>query len=156
MPDITAGVGFLVNLPINLDNVDVIRATGFVLELPEGVTIEDVESTERNQKTHSISYNEYAPGKFKFAIVSMNNKNFKNNEGPIAIVTLNIAESLSPNDYEIKLTDVEFSATGIGLKRGDDYASKLTVQLVGDIDGDGQFTLNDITALIYLYLNKAN
>ena len=156
MPDITAGTGFSVVLPINLDNVDVIRATGFILELPEGVTIEDADLTERNQKTHSISYNEFAPGQFKFAIVSMNNKNFKKNEGPIANITLNIADSVLPNDYDIKLTSIEFSVTGTGLKKGDDYTSKLTVQLIGDIDGDGQFTVNDITALIYLYLSKAN
>ena len=156
MPDIVAGAGFLVTLPINLDNVDVIRATGFDLELPEGVTIEDVDLTMRNQKTHSISYNEFAPGQFKFAIVSMKNKNFKNNEGAIATITLKIADSVLPKDYEINLTNVEFSVTGIGLKMGDDYTSKLTVQIIGDIDGDGQFTVNDITALIALYLSKAN
>jgi ribosomal protein L21 len=156
MPDIVGGAGFSVTLPINLDNVDAIRATGFVLELPEGVTVEDADLTARNQKTHNIDYNEFETGKFKFAIVSMGNKNFKNNEGAIATITLNIADSVLPNDYEIKIKNVEFSVTGTGLKVGDDYTSKLTVQLVGDIDGDGQFTVNDITALIYLYLSKAN
>ncbi|MBQ9641324.1 MAG: hypothetical protein IJV06_07165 [Bacteroidaceae bacterium] len=156
MPDIVGGVGFTTTLPISLDNVDNVRAVGFVLHLPEGVSIieDGAELSSRASRSHQVSYNLVQEGEYRFAILSMGNKNIRNNEGILLTVTLKIADDVVPQDYNITLSNIELSATGEGLKQADDYTAKMTIQTVGDIDGDGQFTLNDITALIELYLSR--
>ena len=144
-----------------LDNETAYTAFQFDLYLPDGLTIipGSAALTDRMASDHTLAVSEIAEGVFRLMSYSLGINAFASNSG--ALVTLEIAAT---NDFEgtatITLRNVLFTAvTGVEVPFGDEICTVTVTPggLIGDVDGDGNVNISDVTALIdYLLSGSAS
>ena len=164
--DILVCRGGHVILPIELSNEENIRSFQFELVLPEGVSVATDNQgnplatlTQRANSTHRITGTPLSNGNYQFNIMSktFNDDIIQDSKGRIASITLKVWKNVTPNDYDITITDTELNIDGADLPLLlPETQSKLTVSsiLLGDTNNDERVSVTDISNVIDYILHK--
>ncbi|MBO5233313.1 MAG: hypothetical protein J6B33_03270 [Prevotella sp.] len=133
--DATVKPGERATLSVQMkNNVDMLTISTY-FTLPEGVTVPQEDdfylidlSTERTTaRKHNLSSN-YVNGEYRVVAIHSANKPFDGTEGEVFTITVDVAETVAPGEYEIKLFNTELvdSKNAIVTKKGT-YTGKITV-----------------------------
>lgn len=96
VPDIKAGWGRTVAMPVNMDNKAEVVAVQFTLTVPDGVTIYPDQVVKSNRLgNHTVSVREVATGKYTFVILSGDNEPIRGYTGSLMTVGMKICDGLS-------------------------------------------------------------
>ncbi len=164
--DVIACRGGQVTLPIELCNEENIRQIQFELSLPEGISVVTKENgdlqatlTQRASSTHQITGTYLPNGNYLVIITrtTLSDDVIQDSEGRIASISLKVRLNVAPGDYDIKITDCEFSIKGVSTAMLlPDSHSKLTISsiLLGDSNHDDRVSVSDISNVIDYILKK--
>lgn len=162
-------VGGQVVLTVGMNNTASITGFQFDLYLPEGVTIakdsygdEKIEllTTRTSLSRHSISWNVQEDGAMRVACTSMNNRVFTGTTGDVATITLNIADNVERGDYDIIIKKIELTTPTLVQYKTAQLQTTLSVSgwacshVHGDVNGDRQVTIEDLTELVDILMKK--
>ena len=163
--NVTANTGTTVSFPISLTNKDEITALQMDLHLPTGMTLATdeegdvrIETTDRVSSKHTVDCSKMADGSYRIICYSTKNSSFTGNSGTLFNLMLNIDANVGDGDYEVTATGIELSdVTGTAYK-GKDAKGIVTVKsyMLGDVDGNGQHSINDVVCIINHVLNRTN
>ncbi len=165
LSNVTANTGTTVALPIGLNNVDEITALQMDLYLPTGITLvtdEDgdvkVETTDRVSNKHTVDCSKMADGSYRIICYSTKNNTFAGNSGELFSLSLIVSSELADGDYEITATNIELSDKTGTAYSGQDVKGVVNVKsyMPGDVDGNGQHSINDVVCIINYVLNRPN
>lgn len=163
--NVTANIGTTVTFPIGLNNVDEITALQMDLHLPTGITLAtdeygDVktETTNRVSNKHTVDCSKIADGNYRIICYSTKNNTFTGNSGQLFSLSLVVGSELTDGDYEIIATNIELSDKTGTAYSGQDVKGVVTVKsyMPGDVDGNGQHSINDVVCIINHVLNRPN
>ncbi len=163
--NVTANTGTTVSFPVSLTNKDEITALQMDLRLPAGITLATdaygdvkIETTERVSSKHTVDCSKMSDGSYRIICYSTKNGSFTGNSGTLFNLVLNIGSNVGDGDYEITASGIELSdVTGTAYK-GKDAKGTVTVKsyMLGDVDGNGQHSINDVVCIINHVLNRSN
>ena len=165
LSNVTANTRTTVAFPIGLNNVDEITALQMDLYLPSGITLatdEDgdvkIETTDRVSNKHTVDCSKMADGSYRIICYSTKNNTFTGNGGELFSLLLIVSSELVDGDYEITATNIELSDKTGTAYSGQDVKSVVTVKsyMLGDVDGNGQHSINDVVCIINYVLNRPN
>lgn len=165
LSNVTAYTGTSVSFPIGLNNVDEITALQMDLHLPTGITLATdeegeviIEKSGRVSTIHTVDCKVMDDGSYRIVCYSTKNATFTGNCGELFNVVLNIGADLSDSDYEITATNIELSDKTGTAYSGQDIKGMITVKsyIPGDVDGNGQHSINDVVCIINFVLNRQN
>ena len=154
--------GETLQIPVVLVNDTIYSGFQTDLYLPEGLTLdmEDdefiIDLTNRATNNHSAIGYFQADGAIRIYVSSINVRDFSGNDGAIMTLSITATQSLAaPVSVFLRNT---ICAESIGTKhelndeecRVNDYGSGI---LPGDVNGDGNVNISDVTALIDLLLS---
>lgn len=146
--DIVTEAGSQVIMPIEVENEDVLRSVQIRCYLPEGVTVENTEFTNRSSKISDgmKSTTWKAEEKYFGLLILGYDANYKpayfeGNSGSVANVTLQIGNEVLPGDYEINVYQAELQGESDMLLEGA-FKVKLTIKGTAT----NSITATDITA----------
>ena len=150
-------------VPVYLDNTSAITGLQFELQLPEGVTVAEgsngnLQATMSDRTTdQAIISSKLSNGNYQFVVFSGTSSALTGNEGAIAYVTLNVAESMAVGEYTIEIKEVELTKTDGTSLHHKDMTAKLTLTevITGDINGDGRVTVTDAVGIVNYILHRA-
>ena len=149
---ITSQSGTEATLTICLKNAKAATAYSFDLQLPTGVSmVEDQYTLSNRHNGHQEIVNQLGTGKYSMAVVSLQTKEVKGNEGPIWTIKLKIADNLANGDYAIKISNAKYSLTsGSSKVNMPETISKLTIcqYVKGDVNSDGDVDIADVVCII--------
>lgn len=165
LENVTANTGTTVFFPISLTNKDEITALQMDLHLPTGITLATdeegdarIETTDRVSSKHTVDCSKMADGSYRIICYSTKNSSFTGNSGTLFNLMLNVEANVGDGDYEVTATGIELSdVTGTAYK-GKDAKGIVTVKsyMLGDVDGNGQHSINDVVCIINHVLNRTN
>lgn len=170
-------------LPIQMKNTIEATGFQADLVLPEGITVAEDEdglplvalSTERTTpaKTNVFDCDYQADGSLRILCNSTKGIAFTGNDGEVALVTLNISEEMTAGDYPIILKNIVITdAQGTNKKKVEATESVLKIvssteeggdsepdswecsHIHGDVNGDGEVTIEDVNEVIDILLKK--
>ncbi len=159
----TATAGTQATISICMKNTAEIRSFQFDLCLPEGVTavkssrgrIQGSLSAGRlpEEDDHKLSFSEHEGGIVRFLCDSEYGDTFTGNDGEIATLQVNIAETMADGDYAIVLRDMKLSEADIAhyYQPGDMETKASIGGRLGDVNGDGKVTPADAIMILYHY-----
>lgn len=162
LSNVTANIGTTVTFPIGLNNVDEITALQMDLHLPKGITLATdeygdvkIETTNRVSNNHTVDCNKIADGNYRIICYSTKNNTFTGNSGELFSLSLVVGSELMDGDYEITATNIEMSDKTGTAYSGQDVKGVVTVKsyMPGDVDGNGQHSINDVVCIINYVLN---
>ena len=165
LSNVTANTRTTVAFPIGLNNVDEITALQMDLYLPSGITLatdEDgdvrIETTDRVSNKHTVDCSKMADGSYRIICYSTKNNTFTGNGGELFSLLLIVSSELVDGDYEITATNIELSDKTGTAYSGQDVKGVVTVKsyMLGDVDGNGQHSINDVVCIINYVLNRPN
>lgn len=149
---ITSQSGTEATLTICLKNAKAATAYSFDLQLPTGVSmVEDQYTLSNRHNGHQEIVNQLGTGKYSMAVVSLQTKEVKGNEGPIWTIKLKIADNLANGDYAIKISNAKYSLTsGSSKVNMPETISKLAIcqYVKGDVNSDGDVDIADVVCII--------
>jgi len=149
-------------LPIQLENASAITGLQFEMQLPEGVSVAEdtqgklVAALSDRAADQSISASLLSNGNYQFVVFSGTSAALSGNEGAIAYVTLNMAESMATGEYAIGIKEVELTKTDGTSLHHKDLTSRLTLTepITGDTNGDGKVTVTDAVGIVNHVLHR--
>jgi hypothetical protein len=151
--------GSTTNLTINLKNAQATNAYSFDLKLPEGVTVDSYTLSDRhNGHSNDMNYNE-TTGVYSFAVLSIQSKEVKGNDGTIMTLKLNVADEVALGDYAVKIQNAKYSLTDGSEKVSmPETISKLSIEnyVKGDVNGDGDVDIADAVCIVNYVVGKPN
>ena len=165
LSNVTANTRTTVAFPIGLNNVDEITALQMDLYLPSGITLatdEDgdvkIETTDRVSNKHTVDCSKMADGSYRIICYSTTNNTFTGNGGELFSLLLIVSSELVDGDYEITATNIDLSDKTGTAYSGQDVKGVVTVKsyMLGDVDGNGQHSINDVVCIINYVLNRPN
>lgn len=165
-------------LTINLANTDVVRGLQFTLTLPDGVTAKPstegieygnanetyapkngvlVSTTTRTDKWWVLG-NKVSDNVYKFVMIDPNGYGLEAGNG--AIMTISFETTLT-EPFTVDITGIHMAIAGSGdssedATQGDIENATITEVLKGDVDGDGEITVNDATCILRHIVDKPN
>lgn len=163
--NVTANIGTTVTFPIGLNNVDEITALQMDLHLPKGITLATdeygdvkIETTNRVSNKHTVDCSKIADGNYRIICYSTKNNTFTGNSGELFSLSLIASAELTDGNYEITATNIELSDKTGTAYSGQDVKGVVTVKsyMPGDVDGNGQHSINDVVCIIHHVLNRPN
>lgn len=138
----------------------------FILTLPEGVSIAKDEDNKwlatpnasRFTSSHSLNIEEREDGSYKFLIYSGRNKALNGTSGELFFLTLVAADDAVRGTYQGSFTEQLFVDTEEWEYDPADvnFEVKIGVAVDGDVNGDNQVSIADVTALVNIILGKDN
>lgn len=145
-------------LTICLKNAKAATAYSFDLQLPEGVSLVkdnngDYQYTLSNRHNgHSETVNYQAgTGAYSFAVLSLQTKEIKGNDGAIWTIKLKVADNVTNGDYAVKISNAKYSLTsGSSKVNMPETTSKLTISQYkkGDANNDGDVDIADAVCIV--------
>lgn len=154
----TAQSGVEATLTICLKNAKAATAYSFDLQLPEGVSLVkdnngDYQYTLSNRHNgHSETVNNQAgTNVYSFAVLSLQTKEIKGNDGAIWTIKLKVADNVANGDYAIKISDAKYSlSSGSSKVNMPETTSKLTISdyKKGDANNDGDVDIADAVCIV--------
>ena len=163
--NVTANTGTTVAFPISLTNKDEITALQMDLHLPSGITMATdaygdvmIETSSRVSNKHTIDCSKMADGIYRIICYSTKNNTFTGNSGYLFNLMLNIDVNATDGEYVVSATGIELSDNTGTAYTGKDTKGTVTVKsyMVGDVDGNGQHSINDVVCIINHVLNRPN
>lgn len=165
LSNVTANTGTTVALPIGMNNVDEITALQMDLHLPTGIALatdEDgdvkIETTDRVSNKHTVDCSKMSDSSYRIICYSTKNNTFAGNSGELFSLPLIVSSELADGDYEITATNIELSDKTGTAYSGQDVKGVVAVKsyMPGDVDGNGQHSINDVVCIINYVLNRPN
>ena len=165
LSNVTANIGTTVSFPIGLDNVNNITAFQMDLYLPTGITLatdEDgnvkIETTERISNNHTVDCSKMDDGSYRIICYSTENNNFTGYRGELFSLPLVVGAELQDGDYDITASNIELSDKTGTTYIGQDVKCMISVKsfILGDVDGNGQHSINDVVCIVNYVLNRPN
>lgn len=165
LSNVTANIGTTVSFPISLDNVNNITAFQMDLYLPTGITLasdEDgnvkIETTERVSNNHTVDCSKMDDGSYRIICYSTENNNFTGYSGELFSLPLVVGAELQDGDYDITASNIELSDKTGTTYIGQDVKCMISVKsfISGDVDGNGQHSINDVVCIVNYVLNRPN
>lgn len=165
LSNVTANIGTTVTFPVGLNNVDEITALQMDLHLPTGITLATdgygdvkIETTNRVSNKHTVDCSKIADGSYRIICYSTKNNTFTGNSGELFSLSLVVGSELMDGDYEITATNIEMSDMTGTAHFGQDVKGVVTVKsyMPGDVDGNGQHSINDVVCIVNCVLNRPN
>ena len=162
---VTTLKGKTVPLTVNLKNAQTTNGYSFDLKLPEGVTLAKDNNDEyiytlsnrHNGHAATINYRE-ATGVYSCAVLSLNSKDIKDNEGAILTLMLNISDEMAEGDYAVQIQNAKYSlSSGETSVSMEEAISFLTIENYekGDANGDGSVDIADAVCIVNHIVGKA-
>ena len=116
MPELNAGEFAIVGngrvvLPVALNNREAYSAFQLDVVLPAGVELAEATLTGRAKASHTIAWNTLADGSVRVVAYAMNNATFRDNEGSLLNLVLDI-EDATDSDAVLTLADGLFATAG--------------------------------------------
>ena len=145
-------------LTICLKNAQSANAYSFDLKLPAGVSLvtnsdgdyQYTLSNRHNGHAETINYIT-STGVYSFAVLPLQSKDVKGNDGVIWKIRLKVAENVANGDYAIKILNAKYSLTsGSSTVKMPETIGKLTIGLYkkGDVNGDGDIDIADAVCIV--------
>ena len=165
LSNVTANIGTTVSFPISLDNVNNITAFQMDLYLPTEITLatdEDgnvkIETTERVSNNHTVDCSKMDDGSYRIICYSTENNNFTGYSGELFSLPLVVGAELQDGDYDITASNIELSDKTGTTYIGQDVKCMISVKsfISGDVDGNGQHSINDVVCIVNYVLNRPN
>ncbi len=163
----TAAAGTQATISICMKNTAEIRSFQFDLCLPEGMTavksskgrIQGSLSAGRlpEEDAHKLTFSEHEGGIVRFLCDSEYGDTFTGNDGEIATLQVNIAETMADGDYAIVMKGMKLSEVDIAnYYVADDIETTVTIgetgtPILGDVNNDGSVTPADAIMILYAY-----
>ena len=158
----------VVNIPIVMTNTTAVTAFQFDLYLPDGVSVvsamEDDEliyditfNDERAERTHVLAASLQADGALRVVAYSTADAAFVGDAGVVVNVAVLVDKSVAEGSYPVTLRNIRMVKKGASEVLGADHTSALTVYqdaLMGDVNGDGNFTMIDVVMTVNAVLEK--
>ena len=155
---ITSQSGTEATLTICLKNAKAATAYSFDLQLPKGVSMvkdnngdyQYTLSNRHNGHSETVNY-QSGTGFYSMAVVSLQTKEVKGNDGAIWAIKLKIADNVANGDYAIKISNAKYSLTsGSSKVNMPETISKLTIcqYVKGDVNSDGDVDIADVVCII--------
>ena len=163
--NVTANTGTTVAFPVSLTNKDEITALQMDLHLPSGITMATdadgdvmIETSSRVSNKHTIDCSKMSDGTYRIICYSTKNNTFTGNSGNLFNLVLNVGANATDGDYVVSATGIELSDNTGTAYSGSDTKGTVTVKsyVVGDVDGNGQYSINDVVCIINHVLNRPN
>lgn len=152
--DFTITPGETVTVSILLDNEAEYTAFQSDLYLPEGLTAANFALTDRKNANHTLTATVLPDGGIRLLSYSLKLKTYSGNSG--ALVTFDVIASEDfEGPVEITLRSSLFTTeAGIEVPFDDESCTVTPTPsfIVGDVNGDGNVTMSDVTVLIDLLL----
>lgn len=165
----SAQPGDQITLSVKINNSTIaVRGFQFDLYLPNGVTVAEDEdgfllvqlSTERTT-TRKMNYFDYAvlpDGALRVLCNSSGAYTFDGTEGEVCTITVDVASN-ALGDLSLQVKNVVFTDPDAHRYAIPDVTSKITVSgcdcgLFGDLNKDGEISVNDVIVLVNLILGK--
>lgn len=153
---VTARIGGKAEIPVKLKNAYPVKGFQFSLTLPQGASVSGWNlCADRLPVGASISNcvtsNQLKDGKYSVACaLNYNDETFVGNDGTIATVTLNFADTMEEGDYELHLSACDIANSNNVDEDLPDTYSTLTLEkiLLGDANQDGKVRIGDATAIL--------
>lgn len=163
----TIAPGETKTISVELNNPDVAYTLlEFNLSLPEGVSIAKDEDDEwlvegnatRFTRSHQLEVELQNDGSYKFLIYSSRNIPLNGSSGEIFSMTLTASETIANGTYQGRFHDQLFADSDEQEYDPTDATFNICVgnTLLGDVNGDKQVTIADVTALVNIILGKDN
>lgn len=164
---VEASVGSQIRLSVKMKNTVAVQGYQFDLYLPEGVTVANDEdgfamaelSTARTT-VNKTNYFDTAPtndGGFRVLCGSSKGYTFSDNDGEVAIITLNISQDMADGEYAIILKNIKLSDNN-GIPYSTEYLKSTIVissYTLGDVNNDGSIDVADFIAVANHILGKS-
>ena len=154
MPELQVEPGQTVVVPISFTCEDPVRALGVFTTVPEGFEVISVEPTER-----AIAQFQYATpaGQCNMAFYDIYNQRvLAGTDGVIVNITLKAAENLS-GDYTYTINRSDYGIVGNLEEVLYPESVSTTIHIVspqGDVNGDNQVNVSDVTLLVNYLVNE--
>ena len=144
-------------LTINLKNAQSTSGYSFELLLPDGVTVDSYTlSSRHNGHSETMNYNA-STGVYSFAVLSLQSKELKDNDGAVWTLKLKVADGVAAGDYAVSVQNAKYSltsgSTSVSLP---DVTSLLTIEdyKKGDANGDGAADIADAVCIVNHVVGK--
>ena len=136
--------------PVSLSNTKSITVLQFEIALPTGVTISKCQLTDRKGEDHSATYKKLTNGNYQVTVISLSKALFSGTEGALVNLTLDAADNMTADDYDISLTNIELTTSDTQAINPVDVTATLTVSdvKIADADGNGTVTITDAVAIV--------
>ena len=117
-----------------------------------------IETSSRVSSKHTIDCSKIADGSYRIICYSTKNNTFTGNSGYLFNLMLNIDANAADGDYVVSATGIELSDNTGTAHTSKDTKGTVTVKsyMVGDVDGNGQHSINDVVCIINHVLNRPN
>jgi hypothetical protein len=146
-------------LHIDMSNYDPINGIQFDLDYP-AQWLEPAEFIPTNRATSfSMMWRSIGNGKARFFIYSLSDGVITPGEGEIAVIRFTASDEIPVDTYQLDITEISMGTPELTDKfAGTDQQTQFEVTekplLVGDVNGDGEVDVRDITALIDVIMNS--
>lgn len=144
-------------LTISMKNAQATSAYSFDLVLPDGVTVDSYTlSSRHNGHAETMNRNE-TTGVYSFAVLSLQSKEIKENDGVIWTLKLNVADNVEAGDYAVKIQNAKYSLTsGSTSVVLPEVTSLLTIEdyIKGDANGDSTVDIADAVCIVNHVVGK--
>ena len=155
--DLSICKGGKINLPVFMNNEEVITAFQFDVEVPQGITMTDVQLGDRKSDSHTVDFSKQADGSYRVIAVSLQKAPFSGNEGELISLMLSAEKDIEGGDYNIGIKNIVLTTSSKEKLYPADVNGVLTVLNIeqGDADGDGFVDVADIVAMIDYILDSS-
>lgn len=159
--DFNIAPGETSTVSIFLDNENAYTAFQTDIYMPEGLTIEQEDGeyifdlTSRKARDHNIASQLQADGAIRVMSYSPGIKAYSGNSGPLVTFMVTADNDFTgPAAIQMK-TILLITTAGVELSFADEecMVNTSTSSLKGDVDGDGEVSISDVSALIDYLLN---
>lgn len=160
--------GTTIELPILMNNTDLISAFSFNLKLPEGVTIPKNEKNKFLIKLcsdrlvdpsgHTVSASKKSDGSIYIHCFSFDNNIFEGNTGTVLTITLEISENIKSGNYSIDFDNVLLAKSSSETIEIEKIKVGFSVNdyIRGDANNDKKINVGDIVAIANYLLELPN
>jgi hypothetical protein len=152
--DTSAFFGKEGTLTVSLKNIQATNAYSFDMVLPEGVSIvqdgddEYVYELSERHNGHTSTLNYIGYNTYSFAILSLQSKEVKGNDGAICTFKLKVDDKTAAGKYSISIKNAKYSlTTGETKVTLPEATGLLAIKKLGDVNGDGDVTEADVDAV---------
>ena len=148
--NVTGRHGSAVNIPVILKNPDEYGGLQCQVTLPEGVTLNKVNKTNRLNENHTLSTNKIGGNTYQVLIYTGNRTPITGNDGALFTMTVDIADDMEDGVYPVKIAGIEVSDIDLHQSVIADSSSELTIDnsiIPGDATDDGRVNVTDILAV---------
>ena len=137
-------------LPVNMNNSEFITALQFEVTLPTGIALSKCQLTDRKGEDHTASCKKLTNGNYQVTVLSLSKAVFSGTEGALVNLTLDAADNMTADDYDISLTNIELTTADTQAINPADVTATLTVSdvKIADADGNGKVSITDAVAIV--------